>query len=283
MEQINLTNELCIIEVSGIDSPKFLQGQLTNDIMQLNKNGYQSSAHLNNKGRMLASFIITSPKPDTYYLITPKEIIDSILPRLKMFVLRSKVNITPSNATIIFSDHIITDTNTTIALATGYYLSITEQAPDALLYDILVSDVNKWKEFLITHGIPLIYSSTQESFIPQHVNYDLLGGINFKKGCYTGQEIVARTHYLGKVKRRMYHFTYNFSTSTQENSNCNIKVGQIVISPKLNNQEVGIIVEILKQENSNYIGLVSLQTDCIDATFLDVDNQQQLHIEEINY
>ncbi len=244
----NLNNQLAVIEVKGNDASKFLQSQLTNDINQLNTQQFQFSAHLNNKGRMLASFIITKYSENSYYLITPLEIIEKIIPRLKMFILRSMVNITQlTNINIIFGNN---------KTATGLSLEL----------------IQTWKAFLIDNAIPFIYLATQELFIPQHVNYDFINGVSYKKGCYTGQEIVARTHYLGKLKKQMYKFTCD-----QE-----VKIAQKVVSPIIRDQEAGIIVEVIQNTHSHY-GLIVLQTECIEKIFLDIENNNQLLIQAINY
>lgn len=266
MEQNNLIDELSVIEVSGADSAKYLQGQLTNDINELETKPFQLSAHLNNKGRMLASFIITKIAHDTYYLLTPSEIVDQILPRIKMFVLRSKVIITKLDKHILFSNKPL-HSGHELEITPKHYLTIVDSASDSVKKDSIA-----WHSLLICHGIPMIYSKTQESFIPQHVNYDLLNGVNFKKGCYTGQEIVARTHYLGKVKRRMFKFISDFPTT----------IGQKILSPKLDNQEVGVVVDVIKRDY-NYLGLVALQNDCTDSAFLDEENHEQLLIQSIKY
>lgn len=261
-QQNNLVTKLGIIEISGSDSQKFLQGQLTNDINELDTKPFQLSAHLNNKGRILANFIITKIAAATYYLITPEEIIELIIPRLKMFILRSKVNIIHSKQELCFSTKHSPDTPE-LEIFPQSYILLGEQASTN-------ETDHLWKKAIIEHGLPMIYKATQEAFIPQHVNLDLINGLNFKKGCYTGQEIVARTHYLGKVKRRMFGFTTNYTPL----------IGQKVVSPKLNNQEVGIIVDYLKNEDG-YCGLVSVQVDCIDSAFLDKENQQSLTIKPL--
>ena len=263
MEQYNISSELSVIKISGIDSQKFLQGQLTNDINELDSKTFQFSAHLTNKGRMLASFIITKPSPDTYYLFTSSEIIEKIIPRLKMFVLRSKVIIENLNSQVIFSNYKPND-EINIEIFPQYFLSLNTIDSQ--------NDTRVWKYSLINNGIPLIYTNTQEEFTPQQVNYDLLNGVNFKKGCYTGQEIVARTHYLGKVKRRMYRFICDSKPT----------IGQKIVSPLLDNQEIGVIVDILKREH-DYLGLASLQIDCADNAFLDLDNKIQLLTQSIEY
>ena len=267
MEQYNLTTDLGVIAVTGPDAAKFLQGQLTNDINALDTQPFQLSAHLNNKGRMLASLIITRVAPDTYHLITANEIINTLIPRLKMFVLRAKVNIVQYNCNILLCDQQHASNNYAIQFTPQYVIAVAES-----ITNTIDSNNMLWKNILINHGIPLIYKNTQEEFTPQHVNFDLLGGVNFKKGCYIGQEIVARTHYLGKVKRRMYRFVSDFLPA----------LGHKIVSPKLDNQEVGVIVDFVKRD-FNYLGLVSIQTDCIEEAFLDIKNDQQLRIQPIEY
>ena len=266
MQQHNLSDILCVIEVTGADSRKYLQGQLTNDINELDNKAFQWSAHLNNKGRILASFIITKAAEDCYYLITPSEISDKIIPRLKMFVLRSKVSISKLDSSVLFGDSAVSD-GLSIELVPQHYISLPKVKIDYIDHNSAL-----WKNVLINHGLPFIYAKTQEELIPQQVNYDLLHGVNFKKGCYTGQEIVARTHYLGKVKQRMFRFVSDFHA----------EIGQKVVSPKFDNQEVGIIVDIVKREY-DYMGLLSLKNECAENVFLDLDNKQQLLTQLIEY
>jgi tRNA-modifying protein YgfZ len=275
MSIINLNKQLSILKISGNESLKFLQGQLCNDLNLLDSKienscyKYQFSAHLNHKGRILANFIIINPATEMFYLITPCEMIDKILPRLKMFVLRSKVEIIISSENIFLSEKIQDyENNLNIKLTNNLFLVISNTN-----YTQNIDD-NLWKKTLIKNVIPFIYNETYEKIIPQQINYDLMDAISFTKGCYTGQEIVARTHYLGKVKRRMFKFTTNI--------NSNIEIGQTVVSPNMGNQEVGIVIEVINSDKVLY-GLVSLQNDCIDNAFFDVENTQPLEITEIKY
>lgn len=271
----NLTNELAIISVSGSDSTKFLQGQLTNDLEKLNQGECQFSAHLTNKGRTLASFIAYKVEDNHYLLVTTKDISDKIIPRLKMFVLRAKVVVELKDMSIIFANDNKLENNIHIPLPHNYYLNLAPMADSADVdakSSIQTSEHDVWKTYLIDNGIPMIYAKSQDLFTPQQINYDLLGGISFTKGCYTGQEIVARTHYLGKVKRRMYHVT----------SNAACQIGQKIVSPQMDNQEVGFIVDIMPFKDK-FLGLASIQSNCIDNAFLDLDNQQVLNIQEIKY
>lgn len=266
---VNLTQELSILEVSGSDSVAYLQGQLTNDIRSLDTQNFQYSAHLNNKGRMLASFIITKIGENIYHLITNKQIVNKILPRLKMYILRSKVSINELVQTnIIFSDHLLSNSIYCIDLTPGNFISLVEE-----IQNITTKEIKHWHRFLIKHGICMIYPETYEQLIPQQVNYDRAGGVSFTKGCYTGQEIVARMHYLGKAKRLMYKFICD----TQ------VLIGQSVISPGAENQEVGIIVDIVNRDY-DCLGLVSIQNNYIEDAFInDGITIHQLLIQEVIY
>lgn len=259
MTILNLSHELAVLEVSGSDAATYLQGQLTNDIHELTTQQWQLSAHLNHKGRILANFIITRPDNDKYYLISDKEVINKVMPRLKLFVLRSKVTLKLAEVSIYLQNSPLSD-ETSLKINEQNYLIISANE-----IATAISDDNKWHEFLVTTGLPMIYSVTQEKIIPQQVNLELLGGVNFKKGCYTGQEIVARTHYLGKVKRRMVRFTSDELP----------QIGQTVVSPQLDNQETGFIVDYY-QAGTQYIGLASIQLDCIDNLYLDIENKHHL-------
>lgn len=261
MTILSLNNELAILKISGDDAKTYLQGQITNDINLLTiEHQFQFAAHLNPKGRILATFIIVRMAENSYYLITTREIATKITPRLKMFILRSKVSLQNSECNIYLSTAKHPD-GINIELATGYFITITSESLAA------VEDSNRWHQFIVEHTIPLIYPQSQEKIIPQQINYDLLGGISFKKGCYTGQEIVARTHYLGKIKRRLV----KFSSTIQP------QIGQTIVSPVMDNQEVGIIVDYYHdQTNNSYHGLASLQNNCLEQAFFDITNQQPI-------
>ncbi len=216
-----------LIAVSGEDRQTFLQGQLTNDIKLLAQ-GAQFTGYCSPKGRLLALFYAFS-LDDSIYLSCPRPLIPDLVKRLRMFVLRSKVVVEDASdrlhllglagtaggvmASLPDSDH----QQQTSAAGTLIRLSAAGARQRALLVVDAAQAQASWLQAVQTHtptstavwealeiqaGIPQVYAATKEQFVPQMVNLDALNGINFKKGCYTGQEIVARTHYLGKVKRR---------------------------------------------------------------------------------
>ncbi|MGP1718421.1 MAG: CAF17-like 4Fe-4S cluster assembly/insertion protein YgfZ [Methylophilus sp.] len=217
-----------LIAVSGADALTFLQGQFTNDI-KLVQQAAQFTGYCTAKGRLLALFYAFSIN-EIIYLQCPRTLIPELVKRLRMFVMRSKVLVEDVSEQFVIlglasadsAAHIQhlplhphhsspTPLGSLIRLPDSHgkqraqLIIETTQAEHAwktLAATFTPADSVQWDALEIQAGIPQVYKSTQEKFVPQMVNLDALDGINFKKGCYTGQEIVARTHYLGKVKRR---------------------------------------------------------------------------------
>lgn len=258
-------SHLALLEVSGADAVTFLQGQVTNDVRLLDGKHAHYTGYCSPKGRLLALFLAFSHQ-DHVHLQLPKSLAETVAKRLKMFVMRSKVTINDTSDRIIklglngpdaeqllsaqFSEVPTADyALATLAQATllklpsvaGHhrYEIFTTLEHTSTLWDALklrAKPVGKpcWDWLEINAGIPEIMTATQEQFVPQMVNMDLLNAINFKKGCYTGQEIVARTHYLGSVKRRTFlmHIASEISPSPNDkllDANGS-EVGQIVRS-----------------------------------------------------
>lgn len=228
-------SHLALLEIDGADAVTFLQGQLTNDVKLLDGHLAHYSGYCSPKGRLLALFLAFAHQGHIH-LQFPKSIAEAITKRLKMFVMRSKVTINDTSdrivklglngpeATSILQRHFSDVPTVPYALSTlenatllklpsivGHdrFQIFTTVGFAASLWELLKqrsTPVGKpcWDWLEINAGIPEIVAATQEQFVPQMVNLDLLSAINFKKGCYTGQEIVARTHYLGTVKRRAF-------------------------------------------------------------------------------
>ncbi|HSH53692.1 MAG TPA: folate-binding protein [Methylotenera sp.] len=224
-------SHLGLLELQGADALTFLQGQVTNDIKLLNGHNAHYTGYCNPKGRLLALFL-TFSHHDHLHLQMPKELIESVAKRLKMYVMRSKVEIKDVSESIIKiglcgknaaellkplfaeipqNDYELATLENGAVLklpgATPRYEIFTDitNAPtvwDALKQHAVPVGAAGWEWLEISAGIPEVTLKTQEEFVPQMLNLDALNAINYKKGCYTGQEIVARTHYLGKVKRR---------------------------------------------------------------------------------
>ncbi|MES1982657.1 MAG: folate-binding protein YgfZ [Pseudomonadota bacterium] len=220
-----------LLQVTGEDAQGFLQNLLSSDINEVNQRHAQISSMNNPKGRMLATMLIWRTGDD-YLLHLPQSLVPVLHKRLSMYVLRSKVKIIPMGALRVSMGVSGADAATALQRQLGsigqnrwevtqhddcsviqldaqrFLISATlQRAPS--LWQSLAADLRPvgsgcWDWLNIRAGIPVITPPTQEQFVPQMANLELLGGVNFKKGCYPGQEIVARTQYLGKLKRRMY-------------------------------------------------------------------------------
>jgi tRNA-modifying protein YgfZ len=219
------------LRASGEETQKFLQNLLSNDINAVNASTAQLSSFNSPKGRMLATFLIWQQAGD-YVLQLPRSLSAAMLKKLTMYVMRSRVKISDSsdemvslglsglNAANLIQKHfsaslqqdwaVMQHDNTTIIRIADYrYLLNTQAANAATLWNSLAAGAKPagsgcWDWLNIHAGIPVVTPVTQEQFVLQMANLDALGGVSFNKGCYPGQEIVARTHYLGKQKRRMY-------------------------------------------------------------------------------
>lgn len=233
-------DHLGCIRATGADAQSFLQGQLSNDINELQNHQVQFSAYCNPKGRMLAQFLIIPDQSD-FLLLLPRTILEPTLKRLRMFVLRSQVTLSDESDDLVClglagtdvaqgqenlqlpeADYQLTQIDHTLACKlpapSPRYLLVAkfEQAKSlwqAFSTRLSPADQHIWHWLDIQAGLPTIWPQTQEEFVPQMVNLELINGVNFNKGCYPGQEIVARMHYLGKPKRRMYHFSLEQSAA----------------------------------------------------------------------
>lgn len=229
-------SSLGLIRVTGDDARDFLQNQFCNDVKLINDNFTQLNGYCNPKGRLLVFFRLykQSLPEDTYYLSLPKERIAAILKRLQMFVMMSKVTLTDASDELITIGLAGQHAGTLLAEQID---AIPEQTDTCVQWNGLViirlpgieprfqiigglenirtlwsgllkaarhAPETEWLLMDIDAGIPRIVDATSEEFVPQMLNLQSINALSFKKGCYPGQEIVARMHYLGKQKRSMY-------------------------------------------------------------------------------
>jgi folate-binding protein YgfZ len=225
-----------LISVTGDDAASFLHNQLTNDVEHLGTGEARLAGYCSPKGRLQATFLMWR-NPETVFLQLPRELQAPLQKRLSMFVLRSKAKLAdatgePANQVVLgfgganartaLQQHFDTlpatpysridhPLGTLVRVADAFgapryqWLMSAETALavlPALSTSLALGGNDAWHLSGIHAGVPQITRATQEQFVPQMVNFELLGGVNFKKGCYPGQEIVARSQYLGKLKRR---------------------------------------------------------------------------------
>lgn len=283
-----------IIRLEGEDAEAFLQGQLSGDIRGVADGMARFSTYSTAKGRMLASFLIWQQQ-GAYYLLVAADICQAIAKRLTMFVMRSKVKVqildtdqysiagvrgaqmqagveqyfattAPAALTVLQAE-----AETAIALPEGgYVLLLAEHS--SLLTTLLAAEATAvssraWNIRDIDAGIAWVELATQEQFVPQMANMELIGAVSFKKGCYPGQEIVARTQYLGKLKRRLF----------KARLSCFAAVGSKLFSPELPEQSIGMIAAICPVADKVFEALVVVQSACWEkGVYLETEYFNQL-------
>ncbi|MDH3537179.1 MAG: folate-binding protein [Gammaproteobacteria bacterium] len=226
-------DDLGLIMVGGPDARDFLQNQLSNDIDLIDESRLQLSSYSTPKGRMVGIFRVIQVS-NGYLLLTVKSMIMPLLERLYRFIVQSRVTLADASdyfarfavvtdrAEIIRSERLPTQVNGVIqgdSVISMQLEKLGTQRRYLLMYLSPGEAIDLWSEFAaelqvaaysswhlseVRAGIPAIYPQTAEEFVLQMANLGPLGGVSFKKGCYPGQEIVARMQYLGKLKRRMF-------------------------------------------------------------------------------
>nr|WP_315254504.1 folate-binding protein [uncultured Duganella sp.] len=282
--------DLGLIALDGEESASFLHNQLTNDVEHLGQSEARLAGYCSPKGRLLASFLMWRSET-TIFLQLPRDIQPAVQKRLSMFVLRAKTKLSdatelPGNAVVLglggglaevalqtwfdtlpakpFArlDHPL-GTLIRVADAFGaprYQWLLSAQTAQNVAAELAnklnVGANDAWHLSEIHAGIPVIAKVTQEQFVPQMVNYELLGGVNFKKGCYPGQEIVARSQYLGKLKRR---------TTLVSIPDLTAVAGQEVFATADPEQPCGMIVNAAPNGNGGVDALVEMKLAAIEA------------------
>lgn len=262
---------LGVIRAEGPDAASFLHGQLTQDFALLTPAEARLAALCTAKGRMIASFVGIRPAPELILLVMSRDILAQTLKRLSMFVLRAKVKL--GDASQDFALHGLCGTalvaNGLDAMAppgrrvdagpaSVVSLYPADGVPRALwiapvdaaapVGDALEPSTWRWSE--VRSGIATLTAPVVEAFVPQMLNYESVGGVNFKKGCYPGQEVVARSQFRGTLKRRTYLVAADAA----------VDVGQEVFAAPDAEQPVGTVVQSAPSPDGRWSALVSMQT-----------------------
>ena len=261
-------SHLGVIRAVGVDAASFLHGQLSNDFALLDLEHARLAAFCTAKGRMLASFIGFKRSADEILLICDRSLLAPTLKRLSMFVLRAQCKL--SDATADFALYGLAGTAAQEYLsadAAPWSLSQAGAASVLALYpaagnrralwlappgqaprgESLSEELWQWLE--VQSGVATLSAPVVDAFVPQMLNYESLGGVNFKKGCYPGQEVVARSQFRGTLKRRAYlvHAAQALS------------VGQEVFSPEDLEQSTGTVVQAAAAPDGGWDAIVSMQ------------------------
>ncbi len=194
----------------GIDARAFLQGQLSQDLTRLAPDAPLLAGYHSPQGRVIAVLrVALGETADELLAVLPLELIETVRLRLSKYVLRSRLRIADASDAwrVLAVPHDGVATPLRLPLTTSRAL-LLERVSAAATTDAPASPgaVAAWTAADITDGLPQVYAATSERYVSQMLNLDVLGGIAFDKGCYTGQEVIARAHYRGRVKRRMQRF-----------------------------------------------------------------------------
>lgn len=286
---ISLLSDPGVIRASGDDARHFLHNQLTNDIENLGADDARLAGYCSPKGRLLAS-LLTWADDDAILMMLPRSLLPSFLKRLQMFVLRSKVTLEDiGDSLAVVGVGMVNSVNATMGagllpeapyrskhLTGGHLIRVTDaqglhralwvgpadQRDDllaALPGDLPQQPEAYWRWLDIQAGVPQILDATREQFVPQMVNFELVGGVNFRKGCYPGQEIVARSQYLGKLKRRM------LLASVDTDELAAVMPGTEVFSDDDPGQPGGMIVNAERGPDGRIACLVEIKIDAVGS------------------
>ncbi len=206
-----------VIRASGADAANFLHSQLTQDVLHLEPRQARLAGFCSAKGRLQASFVVWREGPENRLLACSADLLAMVLKRLSMFVLRAKCKLSDASAEVaLWGVAGAASDGLQAAEAPGALLPLTDalvdgqRCPRWLLAQpaespapaLPVLDADTWRWLEVHSATPRIVAATVERFVPQTVNLELIGGVDFQKGCYPGQEVVARSQYRGTVKRR---------------------------------------------------------------------------------
>ena len=277
---------LGLIEANGEDAKSFLHSQFTNDVNHLGESQVQHAGWCTAKGRMQASFLLW--RDDAGFQMTlSADLQEAGQKRLQMFILRSKVKLVSHTETKIMLG--LSGKNTEAALsaaglpcpaevmtsATTAEATVLRIEPTRFIIiapleaatvlwgklslEALPAGIPVWRWLDVQSAFPLVTLATKEEFVPQMADFEKIGGVSFHKGCYPGQEIVARTQYLGKVKRHLYRVT----------SEQPVNAGDTLFSPENLDQACGMIMTGAPSPLGGYAALAVIQSNYANNVHLD--------------
>ena len=280
---VKLTN-LGVIRAFGEEADKFLQGQLTQDVVGMSLDQARLAAFCNPKGRMQASFVVLKQSREEILLVCSQDLVAMTVKRLSMFVMRAKVKLTDAtddfalygvagSAIQSFTDmsgspcfKVDVETGSLAFLFPGvgcpraiWYAPAGSPAPEGEQLDL-----ETWNWLEVQSGVAMVTRPIFEAFVPQMLNYESVDGVNFKKGCYPGQEIVARSQFRGSLKRRAYLV----------HADAPLEIGQEVFHVRDAEQPCGIIAAAAPSPAGGFDAIVSMQTSAATDALAHIGEQQ---------
>jgi len=244
-----------VIQAQGEEAAHFLHNQLTQDVLLLPVGQSRLAAFCSAKGRMQASFVVIKTAPDTVLLVMNQDLLAQTLKRLSMFVMRAKVKLLDASAQWTLRGLLGASVPTSLSNAAPWHTVTQDGAHMVALYPAHLGEITLpralwlapadhalpiepeiptplWQWTEVMSGVSLLSHAVFETFVPQMLNYESVGGVNFKKGCYPGQEVVARSQFRGTLKRR----------TAVVHSPVALEVGQEVFTPTDISQACGTVV-----------------------------------------
>lgn len=262
-------NDWGLLRAQGADARAFLQGQLTQDVALMGAAEARLAAYCSAKGRMLASFVVFAFGPEDIGLLMPAALLAQTLMRLRMFVLRAKVVLSDASADWAFwglawpaSAPNLPAPGAHLLSCGGHWLGLpTAEAQTRSMWLGPLGerpplpegcgelDLAQWQWLAVRSGVAHLQPETSDAFVPQMLNYESVGGVNFKKGCYPGQEVVARSQFRGTLKRRGFLL----------HSGVPLYSGQAVFHSSDAEQACGTVLSAAAHPSAGWDALVSMQ------------------------
>ncbi len=297
-------SHLGVLAAVGEDAANFLHNQLSNDVLGLDTTDARLAGYCSPKGRLLATMLVWKTD-ETIYLAMPRSLLAAVQKRLQMFIMRAKVKLSdvsdsiillglalPKNQALISFPTLPSAAYTAQGTGAGKLIALPEAQPlrrylwagtvqqakatwTSLVAELPPAAASLWRWSEIVSGTPQITPATQEQFVPQMINFEIIGGVNFRKGCYPGQEIVARSQYLGKFKRRMQLARIDAAE---------VAPGMEVFASNDAQQPCGMIVNAERDLDGKFVCLVEIKLDALnDAVHLAHAEGPLLHFTALPY
>jgi tRNA-modifying protein YgfZ len=270
-----LLNDRALLKISGSDAENFLQNQLSNDISLLDHSCVQLNAYCQHQGKIIG--LLWVMRYENNFLISfPNDLLEVIKSKIKMYVIMSDViidDVSQSYSQI----GLISENQLNSYLINDKLAILIEKRNNK--NDSIINDDHDWSKACVESSLPEVYAITSEKFVPQMLNLDIDEmGVNFSKGCYPGQEVVARLHYLGTAKRRLFSFKADQEMQVGDSLYCTTSKAALARGDRYKGS--GIVVSKVKY-NSLFYCLATLDVDLIDKE-IRLNNKHGPKLEKIN-
>ena len=282
---LNKLDQYDLIEIKGKDAREFLNNQFTNDLKTLSENESCLGAWCSIKGRVLYTFRIWFEN-ETFWLLLPSVQTETFLKKLKMFIFRSDVTIDQNHDKYVyglsgkdaeqFLDNTPESDNAFVKNEDDLVIKIPSPTPRFMIIsnnEKTEAGSSNWSLLDIMAGIPEILPETADQFLPQMLDLENLGGLSFQKGCYPGQEIVARVKYRGELKQQLY--------TARVETNLQIKAGAALVTASDKQVLAGHIISAVQLDENNWalLAVINIAAAMNNKIYLKEDNSANVQLE----